>query len=143
MDWGKFSFCLAVPTPDLEWIRVIVPFALWDLRIEGRNVQLLALRGRITSETGRVQAYSIIHDTWKKVVPVNPHTSHRKCQRTETSSKSRAICSFNSLAQSFNRWQYLLSQIIIVIYRTGRISDRKKCPKEPVSYLSGIPYQPS
>ena len=128
MDRGKVCLRLAVATPDLEWICIVVPFALWDLRIEGGDVQLLALRGRVTSETCRIQTCSI-----RRVFNINSgqlHTRARGCRLTEAFGKSRTISSFNSLAQSFNRWQYLLGQVIIIICCAGRLSDSIQRPTD-------------
>ena len=44
MDWGKVSLRFAVAAPNLKWICIIVPFTLWDLRIESCDIQLLAFR---------------------------------------------------------------------------------------------------
>ena len=59
MDWGKAGLSFAVAAHNLEWIRVIVSFTLWDLRIESRDIQLFAFCGGVTSETCRIQTYPI------------------------------------------------------------------------------------
>ena len=59
MDWGKVCLRCAVAAPNLKRVSVIVPFALWNLRIEGRDIQLLALSSRVTSEACGVQTYWI------------------------------------------------------------------------------------
>lgn len=64
MDWSEVCLRFTVTTPNLQRIRVIVPSTFWDLRIEGRDVQLLAFRSGITSETRGVQTYpSVQHAT--------------------------------------------------------------------------------
>ena len=57
MDWGEVGLRLAATAQNFEWIRIIIPFTFWDLRIEGRNAQLLAFCCRVASETCRVQTY--------------------------------------------------------------------------------------
>ena len=59
MNWMKVGLRFAVTTPNFERIRVIVPFALRNLRVESRNVQLLAFRNRVSPEACRVQTYRI------------------------------------------------------------------------------------
>ena len=122
MDWNKIRFRFAVTTQNLERIRGIVPFTFWDLRIESCDVQLFAFPCRVTSETCRVQTcptWCTAHDTRSTTLVNNHNPCHRKHQLTEAFSESRTISPLDPLAQSFNRWQYLLRQIIIVVCCSG------------------------
>jgi hypothetical protein len=147
VNWGEFCLRLALATPNLEWICIVVPFALWDLRIEGCNVHFLPLRGRVTSETCRIQA-CLIRYVFSTTFGQSPYPN-KKRQLTEAFGKPRTISTLNSLAQSFNRWQYLLGQIIIVICCARRQSDPEtntsngEYVKERMHYLSDSPHPPS
>lgn len=79
VDRDKIGFCFAVTAQDFEGICIVVPFALGDLGIEGRNVQFFTLRRRVTSETRRVQTFSITRTPRYKQnnSGQSPHSSHK------------------------------------------------------------------